>query len=174
MCICLPGHPVASPQSSNLMSNLRPVWGARFKGMKLLAKDQPRGAHSSAQAAHRTQTRRGAGCTFVVLVRHWAPASPPTSSALGFPRSAPGGNVPSRGTPKKPLASSLAAGLGDVMCLSQTLHKPLELALQSYLPGQSAATTEVSVWRLSSQVTVKNAHVNPTSTDNPSHRGWNL
>lgn len=31
------------------------------------------------------------------------------------------------------------------MCLSQTLHKPPELALQPYLPGQSAATTEVGV-----------------------------
>lgn len=60
------------------------------------------------------------------------------------------------------------------MCSSQTLQKPLELALQPYLPGQSAATAEVSVLWVLTRVRVKNAHVNTTPTDIPSHRGWHL
>lgn len=74
-----------------------------------------------------------------------------------------------QGTPKKALASAPDAGLG-----SQAFHKLPEAMLPPYLPGQSAATAEVKSLRAFDPSQDKNMHVNPTSTDTLSHRGWYL
>lgn len=143
--------------------------------LKLLAEDQPSGwaqpRAGSVQEPDMWRCRVHFCGTRALL----SPREPPRQLSPGRPLALPlrGLFLYRRHTEKAP-ASSPAAGLGDVMRSSQTLHKPLELVLQPYLPGQSAATAEVSVLRLLTRVRVKNAHVNPTSADIPSHRGWHL